>query len=69
MFVWGQPPVQVEQHSIDHRTRIECGGRHRWDVVVQDVHLATFFTREDARIFIRAHKPRQLVLKFGSYHP
>lgn len=66
MFVWGQPPVQVEQHAIDHRTRIECRATHRWDVIVLDVHVATFFVREDARVFIRERKPRQLSLKLGS---
>lgn len=48
-----------EIHSADGKTFIERvpGPRRRvWEVVVNGVHLATFFRREDARVFIRDEK-------------
>lgn len=55
MFTSSQHP---EMHSADGSCRIEHPGVRRWDVIWKGVWNAETPTREDARKFIRARKPR-----------
>lgn len=50
------PMLNREIHSADGSWYIVRGVRMCWEVVVNDVHLATFFIRENARVFIRQKK-------------
>lgn len=45
-----------EVHSADGQTYIRHGCEARWHVVIDGVHVATMWLREDARVLVRARK-------------
>lgn len=60
------PNTYREAHSASGRTYILKHERRRWNVFIDDVHVVTFFTRENARKYIRAFKVPSLPLNYGS---